>query len=212
MIGLAGGGLPSRDSKKEKLQKGSGMEEVMHRKITVFTPGKQYSGEVAIPNTSLRTTDLLNSTNLYWKDPTEKAFNDALLMFNVTVSIDGIREFQKFDRIQIRQPNIIFYHDDFTTMGSAEEKKRADVLKKKSHEEEKIIHLITKVRVNSFFDIRGSFYGLFKSKSIQKYIPLSNVVLYEIIKQQDKWVKRKIELTNKFIGVNTDYIEASAFD
>ena len=184
----------------------------MHRKITVFTPGKQYSGEVAIPNTSLRTTDLLNSTNLYWKDATEKAFNDALLMFNVTVSIDGIREFQKFDRIQIRQPNIIFYHDDFTAMGSAEEKKRADALKKKSHEEEKIIHLITKVRVNSFFDIRGSFYGLFKSKSIQKYIPLSNVVLYEIIKQQDKWVKRKIELANKFIGVNTDYIEASAFD
>jgi hypothetical protein len=196
---------------KEKLQKEAGME-VMRRKITVFTPGKQYSGEVDIPNASLRTTDILNSTNLYWKDPTEKTFNDSLLMLNVTISIDGIHEFQKFDRVQIRQPNIIFYYDDYTAMGSAAEKKRADVLKKKSHEEEQSIHLITKVRVNSFFDIRGSFYGLFRSKSIQKYIPLSDAVVYEIIRQQDKWIKRKIELVNNFIGINTSYIEASAFD
>ena len=71
---------------------------------------------------------------------------------------------------------------------------------------------MTKVRVNSFFDIRGSFYGLFKSKSNQKYIPLSDVVMYEIIRQQDKWVKKKIQLANSFIGVNTGYIEATTFD
>ena len=187
------------------------MDEI-HRKITVFTPGKQYSGEVAVPNSSLRTTDLLNSPNLYWKDPSEKTFNDALLMYNVTISIDGIQEFQKFDRIQIRQPNIIFYHDDFIALGSDDEKKRADMLKERSHEEAKLIHLITKVRVNSFFEIRGTFYGLFKSKSIQKYIPLSDVIVYEIIRHQDKWVKRKIDLSNNFIGVNTSYIEAAAFD
>jgi len=186
--------------------------EVMRRKISVFTPGKQYSGEIDIPNASLRTTDLFNSANLYWKDATEKTFNDALLLFNVTVSIEGIPEFQKIDRLQIRQPNIIFYHDDFIRMGSAEEKKRADLLKQKSQEEKKSIHLITKVRVNSFFDIRGTFYGLFKSKSIQKYIPLSDVVVYEIIRKQDKWVKKKIPLANNFIGVNTSYIETSAFD
>jgi len=186
--------------------------EASYRKITVFTPGKQYSGEVALPNATLRTTDLLNSATLYWKDPTEKTFNDALMMFNVTISIDGIKEFQKFDRIQIRQPNIIFYHDDFTEMGSVEEKKRADVLKKKSHEEEKSIHLITKVRVNSFYDIKGTFFGLFKSKSIQKYIPISNVVIYEIIRHQGKWAKRKLELSNNFVGVNTSYIEASTFE
>ena len=199
------------DNKKESSQKGSGMV-VMRRKITVFTPGKQYSGEVDIPNTSLRTTDLLNSNNLYWKDPSEKSFNDALLLYNVTVSIDSIREFQKFDRVQVRRPNIIFYHDDFSKMGSAEEKKRADVLKQKSLEKKRSIHLMTKVRVNSFYDIKGSFYGLFKSKSIQRYIPLCDVVIYEIIRMQDKWVKKKIQLTNNFIGVNTSYIEASAFD
>jgi hypothetical protein len=201
--------MQPRNQQEGKISEGEGMEAI-RRKMTVFTPGKQYSGEVDIPNASLRTTDLLNSTNLYWKDPSEKNFNDVLLMFNVTLSIDGIREFQKFDRVQIRQPNIIFFHDDYANLGSDEEKKRADALKKKTHEEKKIIHLITKIRVNSFFDIKGSFFGLFKSKSIQKYIPLTDVVMYEITRQQDKWVKKKIQLANNFIGVNTSHIETCA--
>jgi hypothetical protein len=62
----------------------------MRRKVTVFTPGKQYSGEVDIPNDVLRTTDLFNSANLYRKDSAEKSFNDSLLIFNVTLSITGV--------------------------------------------------------------------------------------------------------------------------
>lgn len=186
--------------------------EAMRRKITVFTPGKQYSGEIDIPNASLRTTDLMNSSNFYWKDPTEKNFDDVLLIYNVTISIDGISEFQKFDQAQIRLPNIIFYYDDHTSLGSENEKKRADTLIQKTHEEIKIVRLITKVRFNSFFDIKGSFYGLFKSKSNQKYIPLTDVVMYEIIRQHDKWVKKKVQLTNNFIGVNTSYIETYTSD
>ncbi len=192
---------------KENHRRGRYMEETS-REIRVFTPGKQYSGEIHIPNATLRTTDIFNSANFFWKDPAEKSFNDALLMFNVTISIDGIREFQKFDRVQIRQPNIIFFYDNFIELGNTEEKLRADVLKKKTQEEKKAIHLVTKVRVNSFFDIKGSFYGLFKGKSVQKYIPLSDVVIHEVIRQQDKWVKKKIPLPNNFMGVNTAYIEA----
>jgi len=182
------------------------------REIRVFTPGKQYSGEIDVPNAHLRTTDIFNSANFFWKDPAEKSFNDALLMFNVTASIDGVREFQKFDRLQIRQPNIIFFYDNLRDFGNSKEKKRADVLKKKTHEEKKTIHLLTKARVNSFFDIKGSFDGLFKSKSVQKYIPLNDVVLYEVIRQQEKWVKRKIQLPNDFLGINTAYIETCSFD
>ncbi len=182
------------------------------REIVVFTPGKQYSGEVDIPNGEFRTTDLLNSASLFWKDPSEKNFDDVLLMFNVIVSIEGIKEFQKFDRVQIRQPNIIFFYDHLTTLGNAEEKMRATALREKTLEEEKTIHLITKVRVNSFFEITGSFYGLFKSKSNQKYIPLSDVVIYEVIKQPDKWLKKQIQLANNFIGVSTNHIEACVFD
>ena len=184
----------------------------MRRKVTVFTPGKQYSGEVDIPNDALRTTDLFNSANLYWKDSAEKSFNDSLLMFNVTLSITGVREFQEFNKLQVRQPNIICYNDDLTELGSTEEKKKADTLRKKTNEKKKNILLITKMRGGSFFMIKGIFYGLFKSKSNQKYIPLSDVVLLEIIRKQDKWIKNNIPLANNFIGVNTNYIESCSFD
>lgn len=181
------------------------------RMITIFTPGKKYSGEIDVPNSLLRTTDLLNSANLYWKDPASKSFSDGLLMYNVVLSIDGIDTYQTFESIQIRQPNIIFFHDGFAELGNSEEKERADKLKEKTHEEKKTVHLITKVRVNSFFDMHGTFHGLFKNKSSQKYIPLSDVVLHEIIRQQDKWVKKRVKMVNNFIGVNSSYIEASSF-
>ncbi|MBU0665318.1 MAG: hypothetical protein KJ990_12350 [Proteobacteria bacterium] len=181
------------------------------RTITVFTPGKRYSGEIDVPNPLLRTTDLLNSANLYWKDPASKSFSDGLLMYNAVLSIDGIDNYQTFKTIQIRQPNIIFFHDGFAELGNSEEKERAEKLKEKTHEEKKTIHLITKVRVNSFFDIQATFHGLFKNKSSQKYIPLSDVILHEIIRQQDKWVQKRVKMANNFIGVNSSYIESSTF-
>jgi hypothetical protein len=178
------------------------------RLITVFTPGKIYTGEIDVPNEHLRTTDLLNSTSLYWKDPSRKSFNDALLMYNVILAIDGIDKYQTFDSIQIRQPDIIFYHDGFAQLGSSREKERAVKLTEKAHEEKKSIHLITKARLNSFFEIRGTFHGLFKSKSNQKYIPINEVTLHEVVRRPEKWVKRKVPLGSTFIGVNSSYIES----
>ncbi len=187
------------------------MEDI-RREITLYTPGKRYHGEIDMPNPDLRTTDLLNRENLYWKDPVEKTFNDVLLLFNAILSIDGIEEFQKFEKVQIRQPDIIFFHDHIDDVGNAVEKKRTDIRLKNKEIEKKFVHLLTKVRFNSFFDIKGSFYGLFKAKSEHKYIPLSDVVMYEIIRKQDKWVKKKIPLANNFIGVNTYHIETCAFE
>lgn len=180
------------------------------RQITLFTPGKVYTGEIDVPNPLLRTTDLLNSANLYWKDPAQKSFNDALLMYKVVLSIAGIDRYQTFDNLQIRQPNIMFFHDGFAELGNSEEKERAETLKGKASEETKNIHLITKVRMNSFFEMQGTFHGLFKSKSNQKYIPISGVVLHEIVKQENKWVKKRVKLANNFIGVNSSYIESSS--
>ncbi len=179
------------------------------RRITLFTPGKIYRGEIDVPNPLLRTTDLLNSPNLYWTDPASKSFTDSMLMHNVILSIDGIEKYQTYENIQIRQPNIIFFHDDFAELGNSCEKERAEKLKEKISDGKKAIHLITKARVNSFFDMQGTFHGLFKNKSNQKYIPISNVIMYEVIRQQDKWVKKRVQLANNFIGVNSSYIEAS---
>lgn len=178
------------------------------RLLTVFTPGKIYTGEVDLPNATLRTTDLLNSSNVYWKNPANKSFGDALLMYNVLLSIDGIDKYQSFDSIQIRQPNIIFFHDGYAELSSSGEKERAGKLTEKAHEGKKTIHLITKARVNSFFEIEGTFHGLFKSKSNQKYIPINDVILHEVIRRHDKWIKRRVSLANNFIGVNSSYIES----
>lgn len=180
------------------------------RLLTVFTPGKIYTGEVDLPNPLLRTTDLLNSPNLFWKDPSQKSFSDALLMHNAILAIDGIDKYQTFDSIQIRHPNIIFFHDGYAELGSSKEKERILKMTVQNPETKNTIHLITKTRVNSFFEITGTFHGLLKGKANQKYIPINDVTLYEIIRRQDKWVKRKIELTNNFIGVNSNYIESSS--
>ena len=180
------------------------------REITIFTPGKRYSGEIDVPNPSLRTTDLLNSTNLYWKDPGRKSFGDGLLVYNDVLSIDGIENYQTFEIIQIRQPSIIFFNDGIAELSNQKEKIRAEKLTEKASEKKKSIRLITKTRMNSFFDMTGIFHGLFKNKSNQKYIPMSDVVLYEIIRHQGKWVKRKVKLAHDFIGVNSNYIESSS--
>lgn len=178
------------------------------RVITLFTPGKIYSGEIDVPNPTLRTTDLLNSPNIYWRDPKLKNFSDGLLMYHANLSIDGVEKYRSFKTIQIRQPNIIFFHDGFIELSNTEEKVRAGRLTEKANEDKQTIQFITQTRMNSFFDIRGTFHGLFKSKSNQKYIPLSDAVLHEVIRQQDKWVMRKVKLANNFIGVNSSYIES----
>lgn len=187
--------------------------ETIRRKITVFTPGKKYSGAVDVPNACFRTTDLLNSNNLYWNDNTEKKFPDVMLMHNAILSIDGVKDFQEFNKAQIRLSNIILFYDDSTGLGCENEKKRMVSLKKRNQQEEKTsIHLITKTRFNSFFDIKGSFSGVFRNKSGQQFVPLTDVTVHEFVNQQDKWKKRPIPLTNNFIGVNINYIETCAFD
>ena len=47
------------------------------RIVLVTSLGKKYVGNVDIPNTSLRTTDLLNSNSVFWKDPSERASTTA---------------------------------------------------------------------------------------------------------------------------------------
>lgn len=94
------------------------------RKLAIVTfLGKKYSGYVDIPNSKFRTTDLLNSANIYWKNPNEKCYDDAILMRNVTLYTDNLLIYKRFDKIQIKLSEIIYFYDDIQNLGDEMEKK-----------------------------------------------------------------------------------------
>jgi hypothetical protein len=181
------------------------------RKIQIYTPGKQYAGLIDVPNETLRTTDLFNSANLFWKNPHEKSFPDAIQMYEVTVSLDGIAAYQKHEKLQIRIPEVIFFCDAFTSISNQGEKTRAEGLKEKTEEKVRPVTIITRTKMNSFYQISGTFYGLFKSKTMQKFLPLSGAAVAEVIRRENQWVKKNIALPHNFLGVGIRYIEAATF-
>ena len=62
---------------------------------------------------------------------------------------------------------------------------------------------------NSFYDIEGVFHGLFKKKSKDKFIPLTDVEILEVYKRQDRWKKKRIAIPNKFIAIGNGHIESA---
>lgn len=179
------------------------------RKIAIVTTlGKKYSGMIDIPNAALRTTDLLNSANIFWKNPNERCYDNAILMYDVSLFIDDLSVYKKFEKIQIKLSEVFYFYDDFQTIGDAMEKIRASTMIKKTQEKVQTVNIISIVVANSFFDITGSFYGLFKKKSKDKFLPLTNASMVEIYRKQDKWFKKEVKLPHKFIGVSNRHIEA----
>lgn len=178
------------------------------RVVIVTSLGKMYRGLVDIPNATFRTTDLLNSSSIFWKDPADKCFENAILFRDVQLVIGGSAISVKFDKIQVKLSEVIYFYDDHEKISDEKEKKRASSMIQKTHEHSQTVDIITKQVSNSFYHLTGTFFGLFKKKSIDKFIPLTDVKLIEIYKKEDKWFQRPIELPHKFIGVSTQYIEA----
>ena len=179
------------------------------RKIVLVTSlGKKFVGMVDIPNDSLRTTDLLNSGTIYWKDPSEKCFDNAIYMHDVVLQIDNSPVRVKFDKIQVKISEVILFYDDVDAITDEKEKMRAETMVKKTQEQVQVVNIITREVSNSFYNLTGSFYGLFKKKSNDKFIPLTDVKLTEIYNKEGKWFQREVVLPHKFIGVSTRHIEA----
>jgi hypothetical protein len=170
--------------------------------------GRTYSGMIDIPNENLRTTDLLNSANLFWRDPNEKCLNDAILLYDVKLLLDESAIYKKFDKVQIRIPEIIFFFDEFETLGNSIEKDRAHSIKEKTGEKSQVVNIITPIIANSFYDISGTFYGHFKKKTNDKFIPLINATVAEIHKTSGKWQKKGVTLPCKFLGISSGQIES----
>ena len=174
--------------------------------------GKKYMGGIDIPTTSMRTTDLLNSSSIFWRNPNDKCFDNAILMYDAKLVLDENAVYKRFNKIQIKISEIIFFYDDQFEIGDVGEKSRAVSMREKSQEEMQKVNIITPIIANSFYDISGKFYGLFKKKSHDKFIPLFDASILEIQKNQDRWAKKNIKIAYNFLGISSRYIEALTFE
>ena len=183
---------------------------VEQRQVAVVTSlGKKYSGLVDIPNESFRTTDLFNSANIYWKNPNEKCFENAILMRNVRLMFDETSVYKKYDKIQVRLDEIFYFYDDHPGISDERERMRASAMVQMSREKLQRVNIITVLVSNSFYDIAGDFYGLFKKKSNDRFLPLTNVSMIEISRKDGKWFKKEIALPHKFICVSNRHVESA---
>ena len=183
---------------------------VEQRKITIGTSlGKKYSGLIDVPSATFRTIDLFNSTNLFWKNPNEKCFENAILMYDARLMFGDTDLYRKFHKIQIKLSEIFYFYDGFQSMGDDMEKKRTVKLIELTQEKVQTINIITKVVAKSFYDIEGKFFGLFKKKSTDNFLPLTDVKIVEISKKQGKWYKKEIIVPHKFIGMANSFIESA---
>jgi hypothetical protein len=185
--------------------------EISQKKITVYTPDKTYSGYMDIGNPSLRTIDIFNSSNIFWKNPAERSFDDALLLYNATILLEGNTKMGEYAKLQIKLQDIIFFYDSLENVGDSIEKKRAAHLKVKTKESTALAHIITLTQGHGFFYITGMFYGLFKSKSKSRYIPLTQASVVHVTRGSEKWQKKVIKIEGGFVGISTRHIEACTF-
>lgn len=188
------------------------MAESLRREIQLYTPNKRYTGLIDIKNEDMRTLDLLNSSNLYWKNPNEKSFSDSILLYDVQVVVQGEKKLLNFNKLQLRLADIIFFCDKLSKTGDEREKMRAQVLSQRSNEKNSGIRIITRMRGDSFFIIVGVFFGLFKNKSQQRFLPVSQPQIREIVRTGSDWQTNRIAVPENFAGVSTSQIEACSIE
>lgn len=184
------------------------MQDSIQRPIVLFTPNKRYTGKIDLKNDEIRTIDQLNSSTIYWKNPTEKSFDDAVLLYDVDVSVHGADKLTSFKKLQVRLSDIIFFTDRLETSGDSAEKMRAQTLSARAKDEQATAKIITEMRGDSFFFITGIFHGLFKNKTKQRYFPLTEVKVHEILRTGNKWERVEVDLGNTFIGLSSNHIES----
>jgi hypothetical protein len=178
------------------------------RVVAVTSLGKIYKGMVDIPNATFRTTDLFNSPTVYWKNSQDKCFENAVLFRDVQLLVGGSAICVKFDKVQLKLSEIIYFYDDQQAITDDKEKMRASSMIQKTQEQSQTVDIITTEVSNSFYHLTATFFGLFKKKSNDKFIPLTDVKLIEIYNKDGKWFQKTVELPHKFIGVSTRHIEA----
>ena len=188
------------------------MTEASSREVNLYTPNKKYIGLIDIQNEEMRTLDLLNSSNIFWKNPNSKSSNDSIMLNDVTVMVQGDRKLSTFSKLQLRLADIIFFSDSLNKTGSTTEVKRAETLSQKSNEKESRVKIITRMRGDTFYIIVGVFFGLFKNKTQQRFMPITRSKVREVIRTGTDWETNDINVGNHFIGLSTYHIEACSME
>jgi hypothetical protein len=181
------------------------------REIMLHTPGRSYKGYMDIGSKNLRTIDIFNSANMFWRDPAERSFDDALLMYNTVVTIEGGTKLGEYNKLQLKLADVLFFYDSLVQSGNENEKIRAATLKAKTKETAALVQITTHTRGSGFYHIQGMFHGLFKSKSKNRFIPLTEASVHAVTRVADKWKKKTINIENSFVGVGTAHIETCTF-
>ena len=187
------------------------MQESIQREVVLFTPNKKYTGKIDLKNDDMRTIDQLNSATVYWKNPNEKSFDDAILISEVEVSLQGHGKLTSFERLQLRLSDIVFFSDKLSSSGVETEKMRAKALTDKAQEQASQARILTEMRGDSFFIVLGTFHGLFKNKTKSRFLPLTDAKIYEVLRTGDKWTRVEVDVGNKFIGLSSGHIESCSF-
>lgn len=74
---------------------------VLQRELSIITSmGRRYSGKIDIPSETFRTTDLLNSSNVYWRNPDDKCYENALMMHEVRLYVDDSAIYKRFEKFR----------------------------------------------------------------------------------------------------------------
>lgn len=87
------------------------------------------------------------------------------------------------------------------------EKARATKMAKKYGARTSTALIFTRLNGDVFYVISGKLQGIFRAKSKHRYLPIAEAEVKAIIRSDDGWKKKKL-ISNAFIGLATDHIEA----
>jgi len=188
---------------------GAVLHRATRRVVIITSLGKRYEGDIDLPSQNFRTSDLFNSSSVYWKQPARKYLEDSIMMSNVTLTFNGQKEYKKFDLIQIRIPEMVVFFDNLEISGHSSEKMRAASLQNEVAGGIRKVHIITSRISNSFYTISGTIHGAARQKMNRIFVPVSNSVIAEVkLDEGSEYKERFIDLPNNFLGINTKFIEA----
>jgi hypothetical protein len=188
---------------------GATLQRATRRIVIITSLGKRYEGNIDLPSLNFRTSDLLNSSTVYWKQPSRKYLENSIMLSNVNLSFNGNKEYRKFDLIQIRIPEIVVFFDSLGISGYHCEKMRAANLQLGSSDSARNVHIITSKISNSFYTVSGTIHGAARQKMNRLFVPVSDAVIAEVrLDESSDFKENPVDLPNSFLGINTRYIEA----